>query len=94
MVIVCVTQTLYHTFGTYSAIGVGHVSALDILAGIVSFPVVAVCGTVIGVVFGLLTGLLSRFTDHVRVIQPLLVFIMGYLAYLTAEIMHFSGILS
>lgn len=35
-----------------------------------------------------------RFTSQVRVIEPIFVFVMAYLAYLNAEIFHFSGILS
>jgi solute carrier family 9 (sodium/hydrogen exchanger), member 3 len=47
-----------------------------------------------GVVWGFLTGLVTRFTDHVRVIEPIFVFVMAYLAYLNAEIFHWSGILA
>ena len=36
----------------------------------------------------------GRFTSSVRVIEPLFVFIMSYLAYLNAEIFHLSGILA
>lgn len=81
-------------FESYSDIGSSNLKAVDIVSGLISFLLVALCGTLIGIIFGLLTGLMSRFTDHVRVIQPLLVFVMGYLSYLTAEIFHFSGILA
>ena len=81
-------------FETFSEIGESHIQAVDIVSGVCSFFVVGVCGTLIGVVFGFLTGFMSRFTAHVRVIEPLLVFVMGYLSYLTAEIFHFSGILA
>lgn len=49
---------------------------------------------VLGVVWGFFTGLVTRFTDHVRVIEPIFVFVMAYLAYLNAEIFHWSGILA
>lgn len=35
-----------------------------------------------------------RLTSQVRVIEPIFVFVMSYLAYLNAEIFHLSGILS
>lgn len=47
-----------------------------------------------GIIWGFLTGLVTRFTDHVRVIEPIFIFVMAYLAYLNAEIFHMSGILS
>lgn len=47
-----------------------------------------------GVIWGFLTGLVTRFTDHVRVIEPIFIFVMAYLAYLNAEIFHMSGILA
>ncbi|XP_058061035.1 sodium/hydrogen exchanger 3 isoform X2 [Anopheles bellator] len=47
-----------------------------------------------GVIWGFLTGLVTRFTDHVRVIEPIFIFVMAYLAYMTAEIFHMSGILA
>ena len=81
-------------FETYSEIGQSNILAVDILAGIGSFFAVAAGGTLIGVMVGFLTAFLSRFTSHVPVIEPLLVFLMGYLAYLTAEVFHFSGILA
>lgn len=47
-----------------------------------------------GVIWGFMTGLVTRFTDNVRVIEPIFIFIMAYLAYLNAEMLHLSGILS
>ena len=36
----------------------------------------------------------GRFMEHARVLEPLVVLMFAYLAYLTAEIFHMSGILS
>lgn len=47
-----------------------------------------------GAIWGFMTGLVTRFTDNVRVIEPIFIFIMAYLAYLNAEMLHLSGILS
>lgn len=47
-----------------------------------------------GVIWGFMTGLVTRFTENVRVIEPIFIFVMAYLAYLNAEMLHLSGIMS
>ncbi|XP_035917355.1 sodium/hydrogen exchanger 3 isoform X1 [Anopheles stephensi] len=89
-----VTVVMYHMFEVYNQIGASEIIAVDIISGIASFFVVALGGTIIGVIWGFLTGLVTRFTDHVRVIEPIFIFVMAYLAYLNAEIFHMSGILA
>lgn len=89
-----VTVVLYHMFEGYSEMGPSNILYTDVLAGIASFIVVAVGGTVIGIVWGFATGFVTRFTDGVRVIEPIFIFVMAYLAYLNAEIFHMSGILA
>ncbi len=81
-------------FETYVEMGPDNIIAVDVVAGIASFVIVATCGTAIGILFGLMAAFITRFTDHVRVIQPIIVFIMGYCAYLVAEMLHLSGILA
>ncbi|XP_055590057.1 sodium/hydrogen exchanger 3 [Uranotaenia lowii] len=89
-----VTVVMYHMFESYNEIGPSNIIPVDIVSGVGSFFVVAVGGTIIGVIWGFLTGLVTRFTDHVRVIEPIFIFVMAYLAYLNAEIFHMSGILA
>lgn len=48
----------------------------------------------VGVIWGFLTGLVTRYTDNVRVIEPIFIFVMAYIAYLNAELFHMSGILA
>lgn len=78
----------------YNEIGPQNLKPGDIASGVASFFVVAIGGTTVGVIWGLFTGLITRFTDHVRVIEPIFIFVMAYLAYLTAEVFHMSGILA
>ena len=87
-------QVLYHMFETFSEIGRDYITTIDIVAGVGSFFIVGIGGTLIGVIFGLVASFVTRFTDHVRVIEPVLVFVLGYLSYLTAEIFHLSGIMA
>nr|XP_032520930.1 sodium/hydrogen exchanger 3 isoform X4 [Danaus plexippus plexippus] len=89
-----VTVVLYHMFEAYTEMGPSRLMYTDFLAGFASFLVVAVGGTCIGVVWGFGTGLVTRFTNEVRVIEPIFIFVMAYLAYLNAEMFHMSGILA
>ena len=51
-------------------------------------------GAAIGLATGLSTSLLTKYTRQVRVVEPLAVFSLAYLAFLTAELFHWSGIIS
>ena len=48
----------------------------------------------LGLVFGLLSSLVTLHTRHVRVVEPLAIFSLGYNAFLAAELVHWSGIIS
>ncbi|XP_064081390.1 sodium/hydrogen exchanger 3-like isoform X2 [Macrobrachium nipponense] len=89
-----VTVVLYHIFEGFSEIGESNVQIVDIASGCFSFILVALGGTLVGIIWGFLTAFVTRWTNHVRVIEPIFVFVMSYLAYLNAEIFHLSGILS
>lgn len=66
----------------------------DALLGVISFFVVSLGGIMVGVIYGILGAFTSRFTLHSRVIEPLFVFLYSYMAYLSAEVFHLSGIMS
>ncbi|XP_029306964.1 Na(+)/H(+) exchanger beta isoform X2 [Cottoperca gobio] len=87
-----VTVVLYHLFEEYS--GAGTVSVLDCVLGVISFLVVSIGGVLVGAFYGILTAFTSRFTSHTRVIEPLFVFVYSYMAYLSAEMFHLSGIMA
>jgi len=89
-----VTVVLYHMFEAYVEIEEKNIKYTDIAKGFGSFVVVAGGGTIIGIVWGYITGFVTRFTNHATVLEPLFVFTMAYLSYLTAEIFHMSGILA
>ncbi|XP_029283527.1 LOW QUALITY PROTEIN: sodium/hydrogen exchanger 5-like, partial [Cottoperca gobio] len=59
-----------------------------------SFLIVSIGGTLVGLVFAVILGFITRFTKKVRIIEPLFVFLLVYLAYLTAELFSLSSILS
>ncbi|XP_023667691.2 Na(+)/H(+) exchanger beta-like isoform X1 [Paramormyrops kingsleyae] len=87
-----VTVVLYHLLEEYA--GVGSVSAQDVGLGVLSFLVVSLGGVLVGAIFGVMAAFTSRFTLHNRVIEPLFVFLYSYMAYLSAEVFHLSGIMA
>uniref|UniRef100_A0A3Q1AGE3 Sodium/hydrogen exchanger n=1 Tax=Amphiprion ocellaris TaxID=80972 RepID=A0A3Q1AGE3_AMPOC len=87
-----VTVVLYHLFKEFSH--EGSVSVGDALLGVVCFFVVSLGGILVGFIYGILGAFTSRFTSHTRVIEPLFVFLYSYMAYLSAEVFHLSGIMS
>ena len=89
-----VTVVLYHMFEAYVEIGESNIGTNDLLKGFASFLVVALGGTIVGIIWGYVTGFVTRFTNYARILEPLFVFTMAYLSYLTAEIFHLSGILA
>lgn len=60
----------------------------------VSFLIVSIGGTLVGLIFAVILAFVTRFTKKVRIIEPLFVFLLVYLAYLTAELFSLSAILS
>ncbi|XP_053117020.1 sodium/hydrogen exchanger 3 [Hemicordylus capensis] len=89
-----VTVVLYNVFKSFVSIGAGNVTGVDCVKGVVSFFVVSLGGTLVGVVFAFLLSLVTRFTKHVRIIEPGFVFVISYLSYLTAEMLSLSAILA
>nr|XP_057904006.1 Na(+)/H(+) exchanger beta-like isoform X3 [Doryrhamphus excisus] len=83
---------LYHLFEEFSHAGV--VTVADALLGVLCFLVVSCGGVLVGGIYGILGAFTSRFTSHSRVIEPLFVFLYSYMAYLSAEVFHLSGIMS
>ncbi|XP_025028308.1 sodium/hydrogen exchanger 3 isoform X1 [Python bivittatus] len=89
-----VTVVLYNVFESFVSIGAKNVTGVDCIKGIVSFFVVSLGGTFIGIMFAFLLSLVTRFTKHVRIIEPGFVFVISYLSYLTAEMLSLSAILA
>lgn len=87
-----VTVVLYNLFEAYSEMK--SIEYVDIISGFLNFWIVALGGTVIGVIWGLATAVVTKYTNEVRVIEPIFIFVMAYLAYMNAEIFHMSGILA
>ncbi|VDP39179.1 unnamed protein product, partial [Soboliphyme baturini] len=89
-----VTVVLYNVFNAFAQIGSSNILPVDIISGFVSFFVVGLGGVVIGLIWSVITSFTTRYTQHVQVLEPLIIFAMAYASYLTAEMVHLSGILA
>nr|XP_020458267.1 sodium/hydrogen exchanger 5 isoform X1 [Monopterus albus] len=89
-----VTVVLYKVYISFVEVGAENVHTADYFKGVASFLIVSVGGTLVGLVFAIILGFITRFTKKVRIIEPLFVFLLVYLAYLTAELFSLSAILS
>ncbi|XP_059411401.1 sodium/hydrogen exchanger 3.1 [Carassius carassius] len=89
-----VTVVLYNVFDAFVALGGPRIDAVEISKGIFSFVVVAFGGSFLGIVFAILLSLLTRCTKHIQIIEAGFIFVVGYLAYLTADMLSLSAILS
>lgn len=85
---------LYRAFDSINTVGVENIIYQDVVACLASVAVVLFGSLLIGIVFGLSAGLVSRFTSHISVVEPLVVFIFGYMSFFSVEMLHLSGILS
>uniref|UniRef100_A0AC35UHL7 Sodium/hydrogen exchanger n=1 Tax=Rhabditophanes sp. KR3021 TaxID=114890 RepID=A0AC35UHL7_9BILA len=71
-----------------------QVTLHDIWMGFASFICVAIGGAIIGLLCGILSSFISKYTTTVRVVEPVIVFGLAYLSYMTAELFHWSGIIA
>jgi sodium/hydrogen exchanger 3 len=83
---------LYNSMNTLA--GLAEVGPQEILMSVLSFFTVAFGGALIGFIHGMFVSAISRFTKHVRIVEPLTVLSCAYSSFLWAEVFHWSGIIS
>ncbi|ETN82685.1 sodium/hydrogen exchanger 3 [Necator americanus] len=66
---------------------------LDCFMGFLAFLCVSLGGLAIGLFFGFMSAFVTKFTKHVRVVEPVIMFGMAYMSYMGSELFHFSGII-
>ncbi|KAI3420411.1 hypothetical protein GPALN_003709 [Globodera pallida] len=69
------------------------ITLFDCFLGVAAFLCVSLGGLLIGTLFGILSALITKFTIHVRVVEPVICFTIAYLSYVCSELFHFSGII-
>ncbi|CAL2043485.1 unnamed protein product [Caenorhabditis brenneri] len=89
-----VTVVLYQMFKSFALIGSEHLSPWDYATGGLSFFVVAIGGAAIGIIFAIVTSLVTKYTQEIRILAPVFIFLLPYMAYLTAEMVSLSSIIA
>ena len=87
-----VTVVLYNTMVALG--GEGTPANSEYGMAFLSFFTVVFGGLLVGIVCGLLCSYILKFTKDTREIEPLIIFVMSYTAYILAETIHWSGIIS
>ncbi|KAK3791905.1 hypothetical protein RRG08_026807 [Elysia crispata] len=87
-----VTVVMYSVFQELKAMD--EIGTTDILLGIARFLVVCLGGLGFGVLAGLLTAVITKYTTHVKVVEPIIIFAVAYVGFLLSELFTFSGIIS
>uniref|UniRef100_A0A914VW48 Sodium/hydrogen exchanger n=1 Tax=Plectus sambesii TaxID=2011161 RepID=A0A914VW48_9BILA len=89
-----VTVVLYQIFRSFSEIGAENLLPVDFVTGGISFFVVALGGVLIGLIWAFIVCFTTKYTKHVKILNPVFVFLMPYCAYLTAEMFGLSAIMA
>ncbi|KAK3791844.1 hypothetical protein RRG08_026747 [Elysia crispata] len=87
-----VTVVLYKVFQSYNVMN--EINVEHVVLGLVKFLVVCLGGLFLGIAAGILTAVLTKFSTHVKVAQPIIIFMMAYFGFLLAEMFELSGIIS
>ncbi|XP_040574051.1 probable Na(+)/H(+) antiporter nhx-9 [Lepeophtheirus salmonis] len=87
-----VTVVLYNTLIILS--GPGETEGIQYLMAILSFFTVVLGGFAVGWIVGWITALSLKFRKEATSVEPIIVITFAYLAYIIAETLHWSGILS
>ena len=87
-----VTVVLYNTMNVL--LDIPDVGWYETMMAILSFFSVAFGGALFGFLNGIFASYITIFTKHVRVVEPLVIFSSAYFAFLMAELVHWSGIIS
>ncbi|CAD5210912.1 unnamed protein product [Bursaphelenchus okinawaensis] len=92
-----IAAVLFQIFNRLTAVGTDNIAKFTasdyaILSSTGCF--VAIGGVTIGIVFALACAISTKYTQRVKVVGPVFVFLFPYLAYLTAEMFALSAILA
>ena len=90
-----VAVVFYKTISTFVAMEHRNIeiTADQYVLGVLSFFTVAFGGLLVGIFVGLISALITRTTRDVEIIEPLILFGTAYIAYMGAELFHWSGII-
>ncbi|CAJ0603189.1 unnamed protein product [Cylicocyclus nassatus] len=89
-----VTVVLYQMFKSFTLIGPANIKPIDYGAAALSFFVVACGGALLGIIAAILVSWMTKYTNQVRILAPVFIFVIPYMAYLTAEVTSLSSIIA
>ncbi|CBY19353.1 unnamed protein product [Oikopleura dioica] len=89
-----VAVVLYQVFESFLEIGDEAITFVNLWRAVIKFSIVAGGGTLMGCVFGYLGSFVFKATKKFRMLEPMFIFINCYTAYLIAELLDLSAILS
>ncbi|KAI6234452.1 Sodium/hydrogen exchanger [Aphelenchoides fujianensis] len=89
-----VSVVLYNMFSKFVEMGEENLITVDYVNGGLSFFVVALGGTGIGLLFAMLTAFVTKYTDKVPILNPVFVFLIPFASYLVSEMISLSAILA
>ena len=84
-----VTVVLYKTFNAFTTMSEINLEHYILAAG--AFFTVSLGGIALGALCGCLSCLITKYTRHTRVVEPLAILTVAYFSYLFAELFHWSG---
>uniref|UniRef100_A0A8C4QMI6 Sodium/hydrogen exchanger n=1 Tax=Eptatretus burgeri TaxID=7764 RepID=A0A8C4QMI6_EPTBU len=87
-----VTVVLYQLLSVLA--NLPSVPASSVLLGVARFFIVCLGGIAFGICAGLLASFTTRFTHPAPALEPILILLTCYLAYLITEMLHLSGIMA
>ena len=71
------------------------ITSVNIVLGILSFFTISLGGLIIGMLLGIFSSWMSKHTDDkMHMVEPMVIFLSDYLAYLLAEMLGWSGVIS
>ena len=87
-----VVVVLYNMLQEFSLIGESNLYSEHYINATLNFFCVTFGGIAIGFVFAIAAVITSKYTNHVRLLEPFFVLAIAYTSYLVSELFSFSGI--
>ncbi|KAI6170834.1 Sodium/hydrogen exchanger [Aphelenchoides bicaudatus] len=89
-----IAAALFQIFNKMILVGTEKLNAVSYAVFSGSFVLVALGGVFIGITMALVCSIATRFTQRVKIVGPVFIFVIPYVSYLIAELFGLSAILA